>query len=96
MCVFFWAISSPSKLLAVTFIYGAHGANSDHWLPPRLLDAVVHTLEGSGPGRLELTSEMKEAGIRLYECHPGLVSKDSTISPLVELGASIIGVLSGG
>lgn len=63
---------------------------------PRLLDAVVHTLEGSGPGRLELTSEMKEAGIRLYECHPGLVSKDSTISPLVELGASIIGVLSGG
>jgi len=50
----------------------------------KLLDAVVHTLEGSGPGRLELTSEMKEAGIRLYECHPGLVSKDSTISPLVE------------
>ncbi|CAK9014954.1 unnamed protein product [Durusdinium trenchii] len=50
----------------------------------KLLDAVVHVVDGSGPGRLEVTNEMQQGGIRIYECHPGLVSKASTTSPLVE------------
>jgi len=33
----------------------------------------------------------RTGGIRIYECHPGLVSKDSTTSPLVEPGISALG-----
>lgn len=30
----------------------------------RLLDAVVHVVDGSGPGRLEVTNEMQQGAVR--------------------------------
>lgn len=54
----------------------------------RSFETVLSQNHQMNPTRGERTG-----GIRIYECHPGLVSKDSTTSPLVELGISALGAV---